>query len=87
MTDGQDNHLTSARITNAVLAEKLDNLIERVDAQTAAIIGRLDKTDGRVRENELGVARLQERQNILAVVQGGISLALSTVAGWFGRAG
>ena len=46
--------------------------------------GAIEKTDGRIGDCEKDIVRLQERQGILAVIQGGFTILVGTIAGYFG---
>ena len=89
--DSDGNH----RVTNAILATKLDNLIEdvrkmceRMDRRMAFLEEKVDircgEVEGQSRHNAENIARLEERQKATTGILGALTVLLSTAAGFVG---
>ena len=81
----------NGRVTLAILSTKLDNLLEKIeeyhrDAEENAASIRIDakEREQRIRCLEDKVGRIEERQGIIAAVQGVFTLIASSIAAWFG---
>lgn len=72
------------RVTNAVLALKIDQLDETVRAYVVADNRRYEAHEVRLRYVETTQGKIKERLTIFAVGQAILSAALATVAGWIG---
>lgn len=68
------------RVTNAVLAMKLDTIIDRIDG----VCDRQDKHLERLRYVESEQTKIKERLGLFAGLQLFISLVLSAIAGVLG---
>lgn len=82
----------------ATLAEKVDNLkaavMEMRDENRSgrrelkgmilALNGNMDILATQVQTNAVAIARLQERQNVMALLTSALAIATSSVAAWLG---
>ena len=92
MTPSPPYDSTNGRVTMAVLAERLDTAIRKIDSLDAKVDSRMAfleekfeigmaEVRGHCGENEKQIARLEERQKSTTGILGAFTLVASSVAG------